>query len=325
MRLPWNQKRLKIMRNDSTGSLKSFSMTGSKKRAIFLGVGSILLWCWSGVCFRKGADLMGSSMVYLTFMTGGGAVTAVILQYLRRKPLSDIYRLPPRVIVTGFFGVALYTVMLAAAFGMAQVSDIGQINLLNYLWPVWVVVLGTLFLGNKPKVVLAIAGMVLGLFGVVISRGFDLFSHPPSDLLPHSLALAGGFLWALYIVLLRRWNIPEEKGGTAFHFSVCAIIAGLIAAYLHEWQSIPPWSGSMIFWIIAGAVGPIGIAYSLYEISVKNGPVLLIASLSYFIPIGSSVLIGLFYQETMNKGLVIGAISITIGAWLVRRSSRDSG
>ncbi|MBU2515812.1 EamA family transporter [bacterium] len=311
------------MRSKSVVTPKTFSLRSTNKRAVLLGVGSILLWCWSGVCFRKGSDLMGSPMVYLTFMTGGGALTAVVLQYLRRLPLSDIYRLPSRVIITGFFGVALYTVMLAAAFGIAPVSDIGQINLLNYLWPVWVVILGTLFLGNKPRIKSAIAGMVLGLFGVVISRGFDHLIHPPSNLFPHVLALTGGFLWALYVVLLRKWEIPEEKGGTAFHFSVCAIIAALIAAYLQEWQSMPPWSEATIFWIVAGAVGPVGIAYSWYEISVKNGPVLLIASLSYFIPIGSSILIGLFYQETMNKGLVIGAVSITLGAWLVRRAGQD--
>lgn len=263
------------------------------------------------------------SMVYLTFMTGGGTLTAVVVQYLRRQPLSDIYRLPVRVIVAGFFGVALYTVMLAAAFGLAPSTDIGQINLLNYLWPVWMVVLGIILLGNRPNVILAITGILMGLFGVLISRGFGLLTHPPLNILPPALATIGGFLWALYIVLLRKWKIPEEKGGTAFHFAVCAIIAGLTAVYLKEWQSIPPWSGPMIFWIVVGAVGPVGIAYSWYEISVKNGPVLLIASLSYFIPIGSSLLIGLFFKETMNKGLIFGAILITFGAWLVRSASQE--
>jgi len=302
---------------------KEIDLHNSNKRSVILGMVSILLWCWSGVCFRKGSDLMGSSMVYLTFMTGGGALVAVVLQYLRRQPLSDIYRLPVRVIIAGFFGVALYTVMLAAAFGIAPVTDIGQINLLNYLWPVWMVVLGILLLRSRPNIILAITGILLGFFGVIISRGFEFFTHLPSNLLPPVLALSGGFLWALYLVLLRRWNIPEEKGGTAFHFAVCAIIAGLIAAYLNEWNHMPPWSGAMVLWILIGAVGPVGIAYTLYEISVKNGPVLLIASLAYFIPIGSSVLIGLFFKETMNQGLIIGSVLIAIGAWLVRRASND--
>ena len=296
----------------------------SPKRAIILGIIAILLWCWSGVCFRKGSELMGSSMVYLTFMTGCGSLTAVVLQYFRGQPLLDMVRLPFRVVVAGFFGVALYTVMLAKAFGIAAEEDIGQINLLNYLWPVWMVVLGILLLRSRPKVLLAIFGILMGLFGVVISRGLDLFTHLPTNLFPHALALSGGFLWALYVVLLRKWKIPEEEGGTAFHFAICAIMAGLIAAFSNDWHSIPPWSGTMLFWILLGGVGPVGIAYSLYEISAKSGPVIVIASFSYFIPIGSSLVIGLFFKEAMNNGLILGAFFIAIGAWMVRRASGDA-
>ncbi len=303
-------------------NLDSHKLT-KRHKAIALGIISILLWCWSGICFRKGSEHMGSAMVYLTFMSGGGAITATLFQLFKGQPLSDLYHLPKRVMITGFFGVALYTVMLAQAFGIADVSDIGQINLLNYLWPVWMVILGILLLGNRPKKSLAFTGIFLGLFGVVISKGFDIFSHPPSNFLPHILALLGGFLWALYVVLLRKWKIPEENGGTAFHFFMCAILAGAFATFMNEWSNVPPLSPPMVFWIIFGGVGPVGIAYSLYEISVKNGPVLLIASLAYFIPIGSSLLIGLFFKETMSNGLILGALLITIGAWLVRRSTLD--
>jgi len=180
-------------------------------------------------------------------------------------------------------------------------------------------------LGSRPKALLAISGILMGLFGVVISRGQNLFTHLPINLFPNALALSGGFLWALYVVLLRKWKIPEEKGGTAFHFAVCAIIAGLLATLANDWHSIPPWSGSMFFWILLGGVGPVGLAYSLYEISVKNGPVILIASFSYFIPIGSSLLIGLFFKEAMNMGLVFGAVFIALGAWMVRYATSDRG
>ena len=266
---------------------------------------------------------MGSSMIYLTWMTACGSVTAVLLQWIRRQPLSDMIRLPGKVVVAGFFGVALYTVLLAKAFGMAAAADIGQINLLNYLWPVWMVVLSILLLGSRPKIPLAIGGILLGLAGVMVSRGFSQFAHLPSNLLPHAFALAGGFLWALYVVLLRKWKIPEEKGGTAFHFAVCALLAAGLAALGGEWQQVPAFSGDMLFWILLGGIGPVGIAYTLYEISVKNGPIILIASFGYFIPIGSSLVIAFFYKETLNSGLILGAICITLGAWLVRHSCRE--
>lgn len=294
----------------------------SNSRPILLGLIATLCWCWSGVCFRKGSDLMGSSMVYLAWMTGCGSLTAILIHRLQGHPIAEMIRLPGKVIAAGFFGVALYTVLLAKAFGIAAEADIGQINLLNYLWPVWMVALSVLLLGSRPRMPLAVSGILLGLIGVVISRGFRQFAHLPATLLPHGLALTGGFLWALYVVLLRRWNVPEEQGATAFHFGVCAAIAGLLAAVAGEWQQVPPCSGDMLFWILLGGIGPVGTAYTLYEISVKNGPVLVIASFAYFIPVGSSLLIGFFYQEALNSGLLVGALFIAAGAWLVRHSCR---
>ncbi len=301
---------------------KQLSPRNTKNRAISAAVGSVILWCFSGVCFRKGSEMMGT-MVYLTFMTGGGALTAVMLQFIRRQPLSAIFRPPVRVMASGFFGVALYTVMLAAAFGIAPESDLGQINLLNYLWPVWVVVLGIILLKDRPNSYLTIIGVLFGLAGVMISRGFDLFFQVPSNFSAHALALVGGLMWATYSVLLRKWQIPEEKGGTAFNFAVCSILAGIIAVFLNQWQNMPPWTNASFFWVLFGAVGPVGLAYSWWEIGVKKGPVYLIAALAYFIPIGSSLLIGLIFRESMNYGLLFGAALIATGAWLVRYAGRD--
>lgn len=263
------------------------------------------------------------SMVYLTFITGGGALTAVILQFIRRQSLAAIFLPPVRVMMAGFFGVALYTVMLAAAFGIAPESDIGQINLLNYLWPVWVVIFGIVLLKNRPNPYLTLTGILLGLSGVMISRGFDQFTQLPTGFLAHALSLFGALMFAGYSVLLRKWQIPEDQGGTVFNFAVCSVLACMIAGILEQWQNMPAWSNEALFWVVFGAVGPVGLAYSWWEIGVKKGPVYLIASLAYFIPIGSSLLIGLVFKESMNSGLLFGGVLIAMGAWLVRYAGRD--
>lgn len=294
-----------------------------KVRATLAATGSILLWCWSGVCFRKGSEALGD-MAYLTFMTGGGVLTVFVIQVLMRRPLTDLYRIPFRVKVAGFFGVALYTVMLAGAFGMADPGDLGQINLINYLWPIWIVIMGIMLLKDKPNIVITLIGALFGFMGVAVSRDVDSFIRSPVALVPYVLALIGGFLWAVYSVLLRKWRIPEEKGGTAFHFAVCAIISAFIAALKGQWNSMPEWSSATLFWVLFGAIGPVGLGYYWWEIGIKKGAVNLIAALAFFIPIGSSLLIGLIFKEAMSAGLLPGAVMITIGAWLVRYSSRDT-
>lgn len=280
---------------------------------------SVLLWCFSGICFRKGA-LGLDVFVSLSLMTGGGVITATLIQFLRGEPLESLFRLPAKAMIAGFFGVALYTLMLAYAFAIAPPSDVGQVNLLNYLWPVWIIIFSIMLLGHRPRLPLLFAGIVLGFSGVFVSRGLGNIAHLPVSFLPHVLALLGGMLWALYSVLLKYWNIPEENGGTPFHFGVCAVISALLGVLTGKWNGILSLSAETVFWILFGGIGPVGLAYYLWEIGMKKGNIRLIASLAYFIPIGSSVLIGLIFREALNSGLFLGGFLIAAGAILVQRA-----
>jgi drug/metabolite transporter (DMT)-like permease len=300
--------------------VSDFPEPREKTSATAAAVGAILLWCASGVCFTSGARLMGP-MAYLTLMSATGVITVSLLQLLRRRPLAELVRLPLRVMVAGFWGVAFYTVILAFAFGIAPARAIGQVNLLNYLWPVWIVLLSFFLLPEKGRPLYTAAGVLLGLAGIVVARGTSELFRPIEAPLPLALALLGGFLWACYSVLLRRWKIPAEQGGTAFHFTLCAAMAAATAAFRGEWQALPPIGAEGVFWVLFGGIGPVGLAYHWWEIGVKKGHVALISTLAYFIPIGSTLLIALLFREAMGPGLIPGAVLIAAGAWLAGRSS----
>lgn len=306
---------------DPLGNAQSIDSTSSA-RATWMAIGAIVLWCWSGVCFAKGARAIGA-MPYLTLMTAVGVMTVAALQVWRRRPLLDLVRLPVRVMVAGFFGVALYTVILAEAIGMASDAEVGLVALMNYLWPIWIVLIGLALLDERPRRLPVIVGALLGFAGVAIAKGPSLFTSPPSSLLPHAMALTGGFLWALYSVLLRRWRVPAEQGGTAFHFAICSLMAAVIASWRGEWSgaTLTP---SVVFWILLGGVGPVGLAYHWWEIGVKRGSVHLIATLAYFIPIVSTALMCLFFRETLSAWLVAAAILITAGASLAKRATTEA-
>jgi drug/metabolite transporter (DMT)-like permease len=259
-------------------------------------------------------------MAYLTLMTATGVITVVLLQRFRGQPFADLVCLPLRVMVAGFWGVAFYTVILALAFGIAPERAIGQVNLLNYLWPVWIVLLSAVLIREKRRLLPTAAGVLLGFAGIVVARGPAELLRAPENPLPLFLALLGGFLWACYSVLLRRWRIPAEQGGTAFHFTLCALMAAAVAAIRGEWQNLPPVGAEALFWILFGGIGPVGFAYHWWEIGVKRGHVPLISTLAYFIPIGSTLLIGLLFREAMGPGLLFGAVLIAAGAWLAGRT-----
>jgi drug/metabolite transporter (DMT)-like permease len=294
-----------------------------RRGATLAAIGSIILWCTSGACFARGSQLLGP-MAYLTLMTATGVVTVALLQRCRRRPLGDLFRLHLRVIVAGFWGVSFYTVILALAFGIAPAKAIGQVNLLNYLWPVWIVLFSAILIDEKARPRLTAAGVLLGFSGIVVARGPSTLLSLPEDPLPLALAFLGGLLWDVYSVLLRIWRIPEEQGGTAFHFTVCAVMAAVFAAFRGEWPALPPVTPEALFWVLFGGIGPVGLAYHWWEIGVKGGNVPLISTLAYFTPVGSTILIGLLFREAMGPGLIPGAVLIAAGAWLAGRSAREA-
>lgn len=287
------------------------------RQATLLGICSILFWFWSGACFARGGRLLGPG-VYLTLMTATGALTVALLQFFRGRPLAALVRLPPRVVAAGFFGVAVYTVMLAVAFVAAPEAEIGQVNLLNYLWPIWIVLLSRVLLRERHGFAAA-AGALLGFAGVALALGAGGLARPPADWWPHLLALVGGFLWALYCVLLRRWRIPEDQGGTALHFSACAVLAALLAGWRGEWGRAAEIGPEALFWILFGGIGPVGLGYHWWEIGMKRGNARLLGLLAYFIPVGSSLVLGALFSAALRPGLLPGALLIALGAWLAGR------
>jgi drug/metabolite transporter (DMT)-like permease len=293
------------------------------RRATLLGVGSILFWCWSGACFARGGRIFGPG-VYLTLMTATGAVTDAALHALRGRPMAALYRLPARFVAAGAVGVALYTVLLAMALFAAAPADLGQVNLLNYLWPIWIVVFSNLLLPERGGRA-ALAGALLGFAGVLAARGPAGLLRLPDRLLPHLLALAAGALFALYCVLIRRWRIPEEQEGTALNFGICAVMSAVLAAWRGEWSAPVALGPEGVFWVVFGGVGPVALGYHWWEAGMKLGNARLLGTLAYFIPVGSSAILGLLYRETLGPGLLAGAGLIALGAWAGNRGGDQRG
>jgi drug/metabolite transporter (DMT)-like permease len=129
-------------------------------------------------------------------------------------------------------------------------------------------------------------------------------------------------LWALYCVLLRRWRVPEEQGGTALHFSVCALLAALLASWRGEWGRVADAGPESLFWVLFGGVGPVGLGYHWWEIAMKRGNARLLGLLAYFIPVGSSLVLGALYAAALGPGLLPGALLIGLGAWVAGRADR---
>ncbi|MCC6729823.1 MAG: EamA family transporter [Chthonomonadales bacterium] len=287
------------------------------RRGLWFAAGAIGLWCFTGLCFAAGSRALGP-MVYTTLVSLVGVAVGAALHRARQRPLAGLVSMPPRVWAAGFLGIAVYTVLLVLAVGVATERDLAQVALVNYLWPVLMVLFACLLLPDRPPLGRALLGAALGLAGVAAVRGVDTFARPPADLLPHAMALAGACLWALYSVLLRRWRVPEEHNGSTAQFALCAALAATVGMARGEWAAAPHLTPAAVFWVLFCGVGPVGLGYYWWEIGVKQAPPHLAATLSFSIPVVSAVLIGLAYRQALSPGLLPGAALITLGAVVAR-------
>lgn len=137
-----------------------------------------------------------------------------------------------------------------ASFNWAiSMGDVVRVVLLMYLMPVWAVLLGWIFLGERPRlftllrVALALAGVMLVLQPA--ANAWNQFVLPLPRSLPDALALLAGFVFACANVLLNRLGAVPTSQKILAMFSGCMLLSGLLAVTmwslgLAQVQGLPP-------------------------------------------------------------------------------------
>ena len=271
-----------------------------KPVSFLLAGGAILLW--------SSLAILGSRVSHLPalLVTGIALCIGGCLGLVRVRE----WRVPPATLAVGIGGIFGYHVMLFSAF---RLSPIVEANLVNYLWPLLIVLLSPVILpgfGLKPRHVL---GAITGLAGaaLIVSGGSV---HPDFSALPgYLLAAAAALTWAVYSLLTRR--LPAFGSGAVGAFCVAA---GALSLLVHTAQS-----GAAAFtgirpqdWLVLAAlgVGPMGAAFFLWDAALKRGDPRVIGALSYLTPLLSTLALTVIGGRGMSILAVIAMVLIVAGA-----------
>lgn len=207
---------------------------------------------------------------------------------------------------TALFGYhALYFIALKRAPAV-------EANLLNYLWPLLIVV----FAGFLPRVRVhrgQMIGTLLGLVAAVILVTHGTGIEVKREYMPGYLAALGAaVIWAAYSVLNRRHASVASAAITV----ACALVALLGAAtHLAFEQSVMP---SVTQWtvLILMGLGPVGAAFLLWDHGTKHGDIALLGSLSYLAPLLSTMLLVVAGRAAPHGSQAIAIALLLLGAWL---------
>src|SRR5229473_1676611 len=205
--------------------------------------------------------------------------------------------------VGGLFG---YHALYFLALRFAPPAEAG---LLNYLWPLLIVLFSSLLPGER-LAAHHLIGAVLGLVGTVLLFAGNTGSVTSGQVPGLIAAFVAAFVWATYSVLSRRLKSVPTDAVAGF----CAATA-LLAAIVHGLVEATVWPATTLQWlsVIALGVGPVGAAFYAWDIGMKRGDIRVLGAASYATPLLSTAFLILAGFAKPSAGIAIAAVLIAGG------------
>jgi drug/metabolite transporter (DMT)-like permease len=260
-----------------------------------LALGAIALWAslaTLGVALRHVPPFL---------LTG----LALVIGSIPAWPLARQWNVPRRTLALGIYGLFGFHFLLFVAL---RVAPPVEANLVNYLWPLLIVVLAPVVLpGMQLRPVHVLAGLA-GFAGaaVAILTGGGASGTWSWGYMP---ALGSAFIWASYSLWTRR--VPAFPTAAVGLFGLAS---GALSHACH-WLLEPAaaLSGSDMLLIAAMGLGPLGAAFFLWDLALKRGDPRQIGILSYVTPLASTALLMAVSGRPRTPGIALAAVLI-IGA-----------
>ena len=280
--------------------------------ASWAGCGALALWAFLAVLARGAAGLPPLQLTAMGFAVAGLLGMAVVAARGRLGAL----RQPPLVWAHGIGGLFGYHALYFAALAFAPPVEA---NLLNYLWPLLIVLFSAPLLGLRLGPA-RLGGVALGFLGfvVLLGRGAGFAAGTWFGL---ACALAAAVVWALYSVLSKRLAAVPTDAVAGF----CLASAGLAtAAHLALETSVMPDGRQALAALLLG-LGPVGAAFFLWDRGMKAGDPRLLGSLAYSVPVASTLLLVAAGEAAWEPRLLWAVALVAGGGWLAARAQPPEG
>ncbi|WP_458700405.1 DMT family transporter [Sulfurospirillum sp. 1307] len=281
-------------------------MQYSVKGNIF-GIIAILLWATLATFGVLASKIPPFELTSLSFFVA--FFIGILVWKKQNDGIIKHLKLPIKVWLVGVFGLFGYHFFYFLAIQNAPAIEA---NLINYLWPLFIVLFSS-FLPNEKLKWFHIAGTFLGLVGVVFlvsKNGFLNFDIRYID--GYIYAFIAALTWSSYSVISRYFaKVPTSAVGG---FCGVTAVLSMLCHFVFESTVIPNTSEFLV--ILALGLGPVGGAFFVWDYGVKKGDIMLLGSLSYAIPLLSTFLLIFVGLSQLTPNVLIAAILIVLGSIL---------
>lgn len=285
----------------------------TKPHATLIGFIAILLWALLALLTVGSEPTPPLLLNALCFSIGG---SLGLVWCFANGSLSELRHVPWRVYAFGSVALFAYHALYFSALRLAPAAEAG---LIAYLWPLLIVLFSGLLPGEHLR-----AGHVIGAFlgfggaALIVTGGAAGFQaeHLPG----YGLALLCALTWSSYSVISRRFAAIPTSSVTIF-----CLFSAVASWGLHLAVEDTVWPDTTIGWasIIGLGLGPVGLAFFVWDIGVKKGDIQMLGTLSYATPLLSTVVLVLTGFAVFSWSLALAAGLITAAALCAALAGRS--
>jgi len=270
-------------------------------KATLIGIITILIWASGTTLIYFTGNISPFLLASFSFFISG---TLISFHSIYKKNFICILKETSfkdyLIIFSGYF---FYTIFLYISF---KTINPLEANILNYVWPLF---LGVLICISEEKNYLksAVLGLMMGFVGVsLIFHNNDSSEFFSTINYGHGLALSAAVIWAFYSFNARRSSYGEAVLAPIF------IVSGIICFCIEYLFFNPVWPEN-IEWYFVASLGIGRLSYVLWEFSMREGNVILLSSLSYFIPLLSTLFLYLAGVEVKSPYVILSVLFVFLG------------
>lgn len=262
-------------------------------------LGLIAIFCWGSLA------TLGNLVIHLPPFYILGLTFIVGSLPALRKPREMFTNW--KISCWGIVGYFCYHFFLFYSFRFAPAIEA---NLINYLWPMILVLMTPLFFPRTKLRYYHFFGAGMSAVGLVVlmsGKGVDLKFE---NMKGHLLALGAAFTWPLYSLVKKKMGEVSVWSVGGFCFG-----AGLLCFITHaliEPRVVLQWHDAWI--LILMGIGPFGISFYAWDRALILGDTRVIGALSYLTPVLSTLGLILFAGQILTPPAAMAMVLIIGGA-----------